>query len=118
MKINSIETKTLYSSLSLKNAFSVIPMRAVALASMKMVSPKKMWIGRKKDRRWEARPGQRKVTRPRHHWAMAMEIVRMPAQECRLYEWGMGGWARLWLSKAAFMPKQARIVAQAITEDK
>ena len=118
MKINSFETKTLYSSLSLKNAFSVIPMRAVALASMKMVSPKKMWIGRKKDRRWEARPGQRKVTRPRHHWAMAMEIVRMPAQECRLYEWGMGGWARLWLSKAAFMPKQARIVAQAITEDK
>ena len=103
--------------MSLKNAFSVIPIRAVALASMKMVSPKKMWIGRKKDRRWEARPGQRKVTRPRHHWAMAMEIVRMPAQECRLYEWGMGGSARLWLSKAAFMPKQARIVAQAITED-
>ena len=68
----------------------MIPIRAVALASMKMVSPKKMWIGRKKDRRWEARPGQRKVTRPRHHWAMAMEIVRMPAQECRLYEWGDG----------------------------
>ena len=76
----------MYSSLSLKNAFSVIPRRAVAQASRKMVNPKKMWIGRKKDRRWEARPGQRKVTRPRPHWAAAMEMVRMPAQECRLYE--------------------------------
>ena len=62
----------------------MIPRRAVVLASKKMDKPKKMWIGRKKERRWEARPGHRKVTRPRHHWANAMEIVRMPTQEWRL----------------------------------
>ena len=57
----------MYLSPKLKMAFSVIPMSAVAQAKTKIVRPTKICMGRKKERRCEARPGQRKVTRPRIH---------------------------------------------------
>ena len=74
----------MYWSPKLKIAFSVIPMSAVAQAMMKIVSPTKICTGRKKERRCEASPGQRKVTRPRTHWAVARMMVRRPHQEWRL----------------------------------
>ena len=55
---------TLYWSFKLKMAFSVIPIRAVAQANMKIVKPKNMWIGKKNVLRCEASPGHRKVINP------------------------------------------------------
>lgn len=75
---------TLYSSFRLKNAFSVMPMSAVAQARTKIARPVKVWTGRKAARRCEARPGHRKVTRPRLHWATATQIVRRPHHAWRL----------------------------------
>ena len=76
-------TDTLYWSPRLKMAFSVMPMRAVAQAMTKIVRPRKICMGRKTARRWEARPGQRKVTRPEVHWMVARLMVRRPHQEWR-----------------------------------
>ena len=59
-------------------------MSAVAEAKTKIVSPKKMCMGRKNDLRCDARPGQRKTTSPRPHWVTAMMMVRRPHQEWRL----------------------------------
>ena len=76
----------MYLSFRLKNAFSVMPMRAVAQARTKIARPAKVGAGRNAARRCEARPGHRKVTRPRLHWATATQIVRRPHHAWRL--WG------------------------------
>jgi hypothetical protein len=47
--------------------FSVIPRRAVVQAKTKMRRPKKTCKGMYAARRWDARPGNRKVIKPASH---------------------------------------------------